>query len=267
MNNLDMAEEAYETPVALKPVELYVFLDPLHTKTWELQSIIRKLQIEYGHYFTMRTILSAQLLDLNRTTKDPEPEPELERFSHPALPSVAVKAAELQGKRAGSRYLEKLQEHLVVLEEDVSAYSVLMNIAQHAKLDVQEFAQDFYSVHTARAFQCDLKITREMEIEEVPSIVFFNECIEDEGVKISGLFPYEVYCTVLEEMLGGRELERQEPPSLDELFKKYATLATSEIAQIYNVSERAAEYELKKQVLQRKLDRILTHTETLWTAK
>lgn len=265
MNNSHMAEEIREDPITLKPVELYVFLDPIHEKSWELQAIIRKMQIEYGHYFSIRMILSAQLMDLNRACKDPNVQ--AEEFSHPALPSVAVKAAELQGKRAGNRYLYKLQEYQMLLNEDVSSYPILMDIARSARLDEQEFAQDFYSVHTARAFQCDLNITREMEIEEMPSIVFFNECIEDEGVKLSGLFPYEIYRTVLEEMLGGKEMERQEPPALDKLLKTYTSLTTREIAEIYHVTEKAAEYELKKQVLQQRVERIFTPNETLWSLK
>src|SRR5690606_31783799 len=156
---------------------------------------------------------------------------------------------------------------LFLQSKDVSSYNVLLEIAAEAELDHEEFKRDFHSVHTAKAFQCDLHITREMEIDEVPSIVFFNECIEDEGVKVSGLYSYDVYQTILQEMLGEENLNRQSPPSLDQLFLKYSTMATKEIASIYNISERSAEYELKKQVLQQKLERIVLPEQTLWTLK
>ncbi|MFC4712645.1 ClpXP adapter SpxH family protein [Planococcus dechangensis] len=265
MSNLDLAEKILDHTAPCKPMELYVFMDPMNPTCWDLQSIIRKLQIEYGHYFSMRVVLSTQLSALNTTVKSSDmSEGNLE---HPALPSVAIKAAELQGKRAGNRFLYKLQEHLFLQSRNVTSYDVLLEIAQEAELDHAEFKDDFHSVHSAKAFQCDLRITREMEITEVPSIVFFNECIEDEGVKVSGLYSYDVYLTILQEMLGKDRLYRQSPPSLDDLFTKYQTMATHEVASIYNISEQTAERELKKQVLQQKLERIPLQDETLWKVK
>lgn len=265
MNNLDMVEEVHENTSCAKPMELYIFVDPLNPRCWELQTVIRKLQIEYGHYFSMRVVLTTKLVNLNAIGKDTAIDPD--QLSHPVLASVAVKAAELQGKRAGDRFLHKLQQHILLQEKDVSSYLTLLEIAEQAGLDQVEFKRDFHSVHTAKAFQCDLHITREMEVDEVPSIVFFNECIEDEGVKVSGLYSYDVYKTVLEEMLGDRDLNRKSPPSIDELFLKYSTMATREIASIYNISEQNAEFELKKQMLQQKLERIKLPKETLWTLK
>lgn len=265
MSDMDMAHRDCENSTTSKPMELYVFVDPLHPDCWELQAIIRKLQIEYGQYFCMRVVLSTKLFNLNTISN--EVKVATDNLSHPVLASVAVKAAELQGKRAGSRFLHKLQEHILLETKDVSSYLILLQIASEANLDEEEFKKDFHSVHTAKAFQCDLHITREMEITEVPSIVFFNECIEDEGVKLSGLYSYDVYKTILQEMLGDRSLNCQPPPPLDELFNKYSTMATREIASIYNISEQTAERELKKKVLQQKLDRIRLSKDTLWTIK
>ena len=265
MNDLDIAAPLDVHTKTSKPMELYVFLDPLNPECWELQAIIRKLQIEYGHYFSMRFVISTKLFHLNKAGAAPVID--TDRLSHPVLASVAVKAAELQGKRAGNRFLHKLQEYLLLQTKDVSSYSILLEIAEESQLDSEEFQKDFHSVHTAKAFQCDLHITREMEIDEVPSIVFFNECIEDEGVKVSGLYTYEVYQAIMQEMLGNKNLNRQPPPSLYELFLKYSTMATKEVASIYNISEQTAECELKKKVLQQKLDRITLPDQTLWTLK
>lgn len=265
MSNLDLAKQIYDSPNPVKPMELYVFLDPLNTDCWELQSVMRKLQIEYGHYFSMRVVLSTKLFNLNSQKKTSTIA--TDNLTHPVLASVAVKAAELQGKRAGNQFLHKLQEQLFLQTKDVSSYKVLLEIAEEANLDQEEFKKDFHSVHTAKAFQCDLQITREMEITEVPSIVFFNECIEDEGVKISGLHSYDTYLTILQEMLGSDTLNRQAPPTLEELFTKYTTIATREIASIYNISQETAEREMKKQMLQQKVDRICLPDETLWKVK
>ena len=39
-----------------------------------------------------------------------------------------------------------------------------------------------------------------MEVTEIPTLVFFNENIEEEGIKITGYYPYDVYVQILEEM-------------------------------------------------------------------
>ncbi len=131
---------------------------------------------------------------------------------------------------------------------------------------MNEFTVDFGSKEAARAFQCDLYIKREMEVEEVPSIVFFNECIEDEGLKVSGSYSYEVYEHILQEMLN-EQLVRQPLPSIEDLFSKFHTLSTNEIAFIYSLTEQAAERELKKRMLQQKIERIQTTHATLWRLK
>lgn len=110
MNNLDLAKEIIEQPNFIKPMELYVFVDPLNPQCFELQAVMRKLEIEYGHYFSMRVVLSTQLFNLNSSAKIANID--TDSLSHPVLASVAVKAAELQGKRAGNRFLHKLQEQL-----------------------------------------------------------------------------------------------------------------------------------------------------------
>lgn len=265
MNHQDSLFDAVQAPDPKKPLELYVFVSPLCENSWKLQSVIRKLQIEYGSYFTVRTILATKLAALN--TVSFEKAACKPSSTHPVLASVAIKAAELQGRRAGSRFFHSLQEHLFLKAKDVASYPILLDIAEEADLDLEEFQQDFHSTQAAKAFQRDMQVTREMEVDVVPSIVFFNENIEDEGVKVPGLYTYDIYEAVLKEMLGKEEPRRQDPPPIDELFKKYQTLATREIASIYNIPEQLAERELKKHLLQQKLTCINHPEGTLWKVK
>ncbi len=269
VNNIQMLQEPTPTiSTANKPIELYIFVDPLCPEAFSMQSIIRKLQLEYNHYFSWRFVLSTELSSLNclsKRMKGCESGIELD-INHPVLPSIAIKAAELQGKRSGARYLSKLQEYVLLNYQDVNSYATLLKIAEEVQLDMNEFTVDFGSKEAARAFQCDLYIKREMEVDEVPSIVFFNECIEDEGLKVSGSYDYEVYEHILQEMMN-EQLIRQPLPTIEELFSKYHTLSTNDIAFIYSLTEQAAERELKKRMLQQKIERIQTDHATLWRIK
>ena len=264
MNNLQIPPEAIVSTSSSKPMELYAFIDPLCSSCFDLQPILRKLQVEYEHYFTLRVVLSTKLSALNAACRNVLIEGD--DFTHPVLPSVAIKAAELQGKKAGMRFLQKLQEHLFLDTKNVASYSCLLSIAEQTQLDVEEFVKDIQSKEAARAFQCDLSISREMDVTEAPSMVFFNECIEDEGLKVCGIYNYEVYEKILEEMMDIK-LIRQAPPSLDELFMRYNTLSTKEVASIYGVTNYAAERELKKRTLLQQLERIPVPDNNQWRLK
>ena len=272
MNNIQYLTEkpAVSPATALsRPIELYIFMDLLSPSSWELQSLMRQLQINYGQYFSLRIVLSTELNSLNTACQrinSCESHEELVDVSHPVLPSIAVKAAELQGKKAGYRFLVKLQEYALIKTKNVCQCSTLQEIAHETGLDVEEFQSDLLSMEASRAFQSDLCITREMEVEEVPSFVFFNENIEDEGLKVSGTYSYEVYEKILEELLD-EKLVCQQPPSVEDLFHCYHTLTTKEVAAIYHISLNTAERELKKKMLQQKIDRITCDELSLWRLK
>ncbi len=191
-----------------KPLEIYMFIDPLCPECWALEPTLKKLHIEYGQYFRIRYILSGQLASLNIATKRKQEDlaEQWEKtasrsgmscdgslwkenpIDSPYIASFAIKAAELQGKHSGIRFLRFLQERLFLEKLDISNIEVLKECAEAAKLDLKEFMNDIYSESASKAFQCDIKITSEMEVDEIPTLVFFNENIEDEGLKVTGLY-------------------------------------------------------------------------------
>jgi len=185
---------------------------------------------------------------------------------HPSFPSLAIKAAEFQGKRAGFRFLSKLFEYSFLKSRNVTSFSVLVEIAEVLLLDVDEFIRDFSSQNVLRSLQVDLFMAKEMEVDVAPTFVFFNENIEDEGLKVSGLYTYEVYEQILEELIG-YAIRPNTPPPLDDLFGRFDTLATKEIAEIYKITDCSAERELKKRLLQQHVERHTFQDVTLWRKK
>ncbi len=248
-----------------KPIEIYVFVDPLCTNSWALQPLLRRLQVEYERYFTLKIVLRTSLAKINSCCSVNLNDADACANNHPAFPSIALKAAEFQGKRAGYRFISKLFEYAYLKKRNVLSFSVLVEIAESLRLDVDEFVRDFSSNHVLHSLQVDLHLANEMEVEDAPSFVFFNENIEDEGLKVNGLHSYEIYEQILEEMVG-YTITPDAPPMLDELFQRFDALSTKEIAEIYNIPVKSAERELKKQLLLQKIEMLpLTHTNmTLW---
>ncbi|WP_436375362.1 ClpXP adapter SpxH family protein [Cytobacillus sp. BC1816] len=248
-----------------KPIEVYMFVDPLCPECWALEPILKKLLIEYGRYFSIKHVLSGRLATLNMGKRQNyENIAELwektasrsgmscdgnvwfeNPISSPHLASVAIKAAELQGRKAGIRFLRKLQEVLFLEKQNVSNFEVLKDCAKEVGLDVVEFVSDIHSDSAAKAFQCDLKITSEMDVQEIPTLVFFNENIEDEGIKVTGYYPYEIYEQILEEMLPAKP-ERAPLPPLEYFLKYFKLVASKEISVVYNMSDSEVNREMKK---------------------
>lgn len=260
-----------------KPLEIYLFVDPICPDCWALEPIMKKLAMEYGPYIRIKHVLNGKLSSLNNCAKNktgaalsPAVDGNNQQTQYvnnpidfPFVASVAIKAAELQGKRAGSRFLRTLQERLFIEQQDISNLDILQQCADEAKLDLEEFFQDIHSATASKAFQCDVKIASEMDVESTPTLVFFNENIEDEGIKIDGVYPYEVYVQIVEEMLLSKP-EKQELPSIDQFIATYKLVTTPEVATVYNLTNQQAEKELKKRMFQQKIERINAKLGTFW---
>lgn len=270
--------------VGKKPIEIYVFIDPLCPQCWSMEPVLKKLQMEYGSIISIKHVLSGKLTALNelkgkRTYKNIKEiskktasrtemycngEKTVENpISRPYHASIAIKAAELQGKKSGIKFLRKLQEYLFLDNKNISEMAVLIQCATEAKIDVDEFLNDITSKTAAKAFQCDLKITTEMDVQEIPSFVFFNENIEDEGIKVAGIYSYDVYISILSEMMPS--LPKPAPlPKIEFFVRFYHVVATKEIAVVYNMGEQDVEREMKKLLLQQVVQRIPTKYGTFW---
>lgn len=266
-----------------KPIEIYMFIDPLCPECWALEPIIKKLQIEYGRYFSIKHVLSGRLAMLNLSKKQQyEDIAELwektatrtgmscdgtlwfeNPISSPHLVSIAIKAAELQGRRAGIRFFRKVQEGLFLDKQNISDLEVLKDCAANAGLDVTEFISDIHSESAAKAFQCDLKITTEMNVQEIPTLVFFNENIEEEGIKITGFYPYEIYEQILAEMLPFKP-ERSTPPPIEAFLKYFKLVASKEIAEVYNMTVNEVNREMKKMQLKQLVEQIPAKYGVFW---
>jgi predicted DsbA family dithiol-disulfide isomerase len=266
-----------------KTIEVYSFIDPLCPECWALEPIMKKLIIEYGQYFSVRHVLSGRLNSLNiskkksyetladlwektasRTGMSCDGSLWLENpIDSPYIASIAIKAAELQGRRAGIRFLRNLQELLFLNKQNISTIEVLKMTAENVGLDVEEFMADIHSESAAKAFQCDLKITAEMEVDEIPTLVFFNENAEDEGIKITGYYPYEVYVQIIEEILQEKPVKNP-APTLENFLKHFKLVASKEISVVYNLSAQQVEREMKKLLLKQKVEAVPVKYGMFW---
>ncbi|MDG4656640.1 DsbA family protein [Ectobacillus antri] len=264
-----------------KPVEVYLFTDPLCHDCRIMDPFLIKLIHEYGHYFTVRRVLTGKATGTahrtNRLTNARfvwEKTTSLYAFScngktdmhhgdtSPYMPSLAIKAAEMQGRKAGLRFLRKLQERLFLCE-GTPDFNTMLACAEESGIDVAEFAEDLHADRVRKAFQCDLKFANEMQITEVPSLVFLHTNAHEDGIKVSGLYTYDIYVQVLQEIIN-EQLVPQTLPPMEDLIGEYEFLSTKELAIIYGLSLAQTERELKKLILKRIVRQISTERDIYW---
>nr|WP_042350517.1 ClpXP adapter SpxH family protein [Bacillus massiliigorillae] len=286
MNFVEWLHKYHCAIAGKKPIEIYVFIDPLCPQCWGMEPILKKLQMEYGNIISVKHVLSGKLATLNtsygthsseniathweRTASRTGMSCEGELWLNNSLPlsmpynaSIAIKAAELQGKKQGIKFLRKFQEFFFLKKKNISEMSVLIECAKAVKLDLDEFLNDIHSKAAAKAFQCDVKITNEMDVQEIPSLVFFNSNIEEEGIKVSGSYSYDVYLSILSEMMPSMP-EPNPLPDIESFVRFYNVVATKEISVTYDMTDQAVENIMKKLQLQRVVERIPAKHGMFW---
>lgn len=256
-----------------KPVEIYVFIDPFSEVCWSLQTFLKKLTMEYGRFFTFRTIVSSQLTVLgnerlyNKQKLNAIAENSTSyNVDEPWLASLAIKAAELQGKRAGKNFLNRLQESLFLEKKNICNLETLLECASEANIDMQEFEKDIFSTSAKKAYACDMRLTNEMNVDYFPTIVFFNQMVEEHGIKVSGLYPYEVYEQVLSETLQYQPIPSTKLP-LEVFVNQYSIVSSKELATIYDWPIEKIKREMKKLQFKQKVEMVSSEYGAYWKPK
>lgn len=278
------SEEEHLQPIKPKnkPLEIYTFIDPLCPECWALEPILKKLQTYYYHYFKIRYVIGAKLQCCQNKTSNKEKANAWEKtasrtgmscdgdiwlenpISTPFAASIAIKASELQGKQIGMKYLRKLRELMFLAKQNIAKEEVLLECAESIEgLDLVEFKKDLHSRGAIKALQCDLKTTKEMGVECFPTLVVFNNNVEDEGLMVQGLYNFDVYVKVLEEMYH-EELIPSPPVFLEDFLKYHNFVASKEIAVVYDLSIEEVEKEMKKLVLRQIVERVPVKYGTFW---
>ena len=245
-----------------KPVIIYYFINPFCKRCWSIEPFIRKLVIEYGQFLTVRPIIShlyfyKNSMLTNSTSLQVSNNDKTYIF-------LAIKAAALQGNKAHYDFLRNIQRNLFLpTVTDDSVEQMVIRSAENANIDVDEFKRDLLSYSAKKAYQCDGKLQREMNVSQFPTLVFFSQYIEDYSLKISGIQSYETYIYLLKQMIQ-HDIQPSNKPSMESFIEENKVVSPEEIAIIYDSSIPTVENKLKRLQLMRKVNRIKINQQHLW---
>lgn len=105
-------------------------------------------------------------------------------YSMPGL--LGCKAAELQGgQKAHSDYFDLVQKTHLTEARNIADGEVLYDVAVQAGLNKKQFIKDFNSETVKNMVEADIKLSRQKQVNSVPTIIINNE------YKIPGALNYD----------------------------------------------------------------------------
>lgn len=180
--------------------ELYLFVNPIGLKCLnseqEVLRFIESLEIHEGYKVHFRFLtfhnfntVTQYMKRLNMPTSDLQLRNQIYQTIYDA--SLAYKAALMQGKKRGRKFLMLLQKELNI---NLSEYSteLIKEVAKGANLDVEMFLEDKASPFVKNSYEADQKTAQEMNISNNPSLVIFDNLNQQFGVLLEDIINCEL---------------------------------------------------------------------------
>jgi len=279
------AASAGVTPTT-KPLKITYFTDPICSACWGIEPQLRRLKLEYGHLYEIAYCLGGLLpswegfngggitrpadvavhwdqasdyyqmpIDGAVWLEDPLDS------SYP--PSIAVKAAQLQGQALATAFLRRIRELLFLERRNITRSQHLLDAAKIVGLDCQQFTEDL-KYRAGNLFDQDLALTAAAGVRGFPTLLI-SDCRHNRTV-LNGYHSYEQFERTMLMMYKGAD-KRSYDSSDTGVFHYYPTLTTKEFALLTGAEYQAARQRLEKMLQQAQVGCYRSSKGELWPAR
>jgi predicted DsbA family dithiol-disulfide isomerase len=223
-----------------KPIRLLYFTDPICSSCWGIEPQLRKLKQLYGRYFDIEYRMGGLLKswseysgsDVNGPSSVAQHWDEASLYYNMPIdgdiwkedplhssypPSIAFKAAQLQGMRKSDLFLRRIREMVFTEKKNITKEVHLIEAAKDAGLSISQFEQDFRT-SAKQLFEEDLALTHKWGVRGFPTIFFIDK--NDNQFKVYGSKPFEEYENALLKLIPGIVV-KEEPIMLSEISNSY----------------------------------------------
>lgn len=268
-----------------KPVKVIYFTDPICSSCWGIEPQLRKLKLEYGNSIEIEYRMGGLLPDWSYNSggiskpsdvahhwdevslyydmpidgdvwlEDPLPS------SYP--PSIAFKAAEMQGKEKAILFLREIREMVFLQKKNIAKWENLEIAAKKVGLDVKQFTTDFNG-KAKTLFEEDLHFARQNGVRGFPTLFFIDATGQKEIVY--GSKPYAFYENAILKLYS-KAIKSEYTKSWEMLFSKYPSLTAKEFSELSGRSRTESEKQLNELVTKGKLEKLTTKNGSIWTVK
>lgn len=256
------------TAVTDETATLTQFTDPMCTWCWGSEPVIRHLQTTYGEQLRLRFVMGGLIEDFdefsdaaNDISEPGDVGPHwLEASEQHGMPvdtaifeqdpaqstypaSIAYVAARQQGRSRSHRYLRRLREAYATQGRNVNHREEQLHIAESVGLDVEAFTTALEGGSARREFEADLSETRTAGVRAFPT---YRIAGPEGERRVAGFQSFERLEAELNAV--APSLETTSVPPIREFIAEYDSVATQEIAEVYDVSPGKARQALESLV-------------------
>lgn len=237
----------------MSPIHASYYTDPASPRSWGAEPSLRCLQVEFGDEVAITYVMSGlardfgptealavELLDVAEASGMPV-DPRLwlvspPRSSYPAC--MAVKAADEQG--LAEIYLRRLREGLMCGRRKLDHAEAFNGEARAVEgLNLARFEIDLGSPAILESFGADLDRTREADVE-APALRFSGA--DGTVHEVRAEEPYEAWRAAA--LAAGATPAADGHPGVEEALRRFATMATVEVAAVCDLPGPKAAAEL-----------------------
>lgn len=177
--------------------ELYLFVNPIGLKCYRTeQEVLRfiedrediKIHFRFITFHNFNTV-TQYMKRLNLPANNLQLRNQMYYSIYDA--SLAYKAALMQGKKRGRKFLLLLQKELTTNPKEYGI-DLLTEVAKGARLDVEMFLEDKVSGFVKSSYEADQHIAQEMNIQSNPSLVIFDNYNQQYGVLLEDTITYDL---------------------------------------------------------------------------
>ncbi|KAB7707069.1 DsbA family protein [Bacillus aerolatus] len=254
-----------------KSIELYYVTDPICSHCWALEPVLRRFEIQYGHYFNIHTVMGGLLkgwegfADVKNGISGPASVAPHWRevgehsrmpidgslwYDNPVqssyIPSRVFKVIQQQDEQLAIIFLRRAREAVFAFNRNIGDDQVLIDIVNKLGLNGAKIVEEASQPSAQQLLDQDFALAGKLGVRGFPTIIMVNE--ENKGAKIVGARSLEHYVNGLKQVLPNVELQPKPQPGLSQLLEKEKLLFSKEIEVMYDIEQEKATSFIQQQL-------------------
>ncbi|MDN3724115.1 ClpXP adapter SpxH family protein [Aequorivita sp. SDUM287046] len=265
-----------------KSIKLIYYTDPICSSCWGIEPQLRKLKLEYGNTIEIDYRMGGLLPDWSYNSGGiGEPSDVASHWDEVSAhydmpidgdvwledpldssypPSIAFKAAQIQGQDKAILFLRKIREMVFLQKKNIAKWEHLAAAAKTVGLDVEQLKSDFDG-KAKTMFEEDLKLGKELGVRGFPTIFFVDNSGKQEIVYGSRPYPfYEMAILKLNPNATKSEYRKD----WETLFSKYHSLTAKEYSELSGTPRSESEAVLNELSNTGHLKKFSTKNGSIW---
>jgi len=185
------------------------------------------------------------------------------RSTYPA--NIAYKAAEMQGEDLADRFLRRMREAAAAERRPIHRKEVQVELAREVGLDADAFLRALEDGSAEKAFYADLKECRAQGITGFPTFRITNRT--GKGLLLIGYRRFEAFERAFRELAGDalvRKMLDGSEQAILAFVRKYGKVATREVAEVFDLSDREADERLRGLESEGRIQRVAAGNGCFW---